>query len=1240
MSFGSNPLVITCSAARGETLSPSSPPPWVSNMRFAPKRWRSWLQPGWGARPAPLQIATLSLLLFASLGLANNSVHVAYHWHLHQPIYWPEVNPFAPQNNRYQFAADSLALKYGNTGNFYPGSTFKHPRNALASGDGGEFDAVFDKADRVIAYQGGGRDSINTILAHPDGGASVSYSGALMENVWSLGNAGMLGYSGAWNSGYTQARGSSSTWRTSGGFPRADMVGQTYHHAFSPLLPKSVLRKEIQIFKEIWWKSWNGNPNKSDHSKGFWPVECAFSRHMIPILVEEGYQWSIVANSHLSRTCSNYLDVAQKGNSGWNMDPPNRADQLGPDVPANQWWSGTLDGRGGAFPAPFAYQAHLAKYVDPTTGVESKITIVPMCDLLSYQNGFSSMGTGDIDARIAPFNNPAQPSIVLMAHDGDNAWGGGSSYYQQSVSGLFNEAAGKGYRPTTIQQFLADHPVPATDVVHIEDGAWVNAGNDWGHPQFINWLWPPVRATSDPAYNSQDPRTWYNITNGWAEDFRNWAVLIAGANFCETAEQITVSTGGTVQANKIQEPVTRSGVNNNPNAAEQAWHYYLGGLDSGFMYYGTSLDDEVKQTLAANRAIAFATNVIGDAALDQTPPTMFKPQRFPWNPGGMGWGPLTGYKEVGFNGKPAWPSDFYIWTHIYDVIGVTNVTLFVRADADGVNPIADNANELYAGGSGVGAWVPQPMTKRVMPKNNVFNDPNIYFFLEPTAIADQYWAYVVGHTNVLLDYFVQAVDARGNTNRSDIQHVWVGTGDTSGGSGGGNTNGCNGRVCVAPLPTNGLPVTISYDASAGNIPTANPVYLHLGWNNWATVLPDVAMTFNAASNRWQYTVPVPGNATQLDCVFNNGSGAWDNNGGADWHFTVQANTTPQPPAQPAGLSATASSNAITLTWSAAAGATSYHVNRDGSPRGSATALTFADNGLAPNITHCYSIVASNNIGLSAPSATVCATTTNPPAIIPPFVLDGAFDGAGYLLSTNGIKLYAALRGTKLYVATASPGTTGPNDHFIFVTDAVLGSPTTAAPWAKAGTRAVAASKPYLSTESQNAYVTWNNAPAGSPVAKSSTTSGVFEGVVDLVAAFGAMPTNLHLCAVAYATANGGSLVSQAPAGSGPDIESNEFLLIPTAALNDANADGMFDRLDPLRDFKLLSIEAGGDMLSIRWAAMPYRSYQLEYAHTLPAIWSNLHDSLTTAGSGQLELNHSVNLLTNPPARLFRVKLLP
>lgn len=1182
----------------------------------------------------------LATSLFASLVVAraNNSVHVAYHWHLHQPIYWPEVNPTAPQNNRYQFAADSLSLKYANSGNFYAGSTYKHPRNALASGDGGEFDSVFDKADRVQAYQGGGRDSINTILSHPDGGASVSYSGALQENIWSLGNANMLGYGSGWNSGYTQARGSSATYRTSGGYPRADMLGQTYHHAFSPLLPKSVLRKEIQIFKEIWWKSWNGNPNKSDHSKGFWPVECAFSEAMIPVLVEEGYQWSIVANSHLARTCTNYLDVAQRGNSGWNIDPPNRADQLGPNVPANQWWSGTIDGRGGAFPAPYAYQAHLAKYVDPNTGVESKITIVPMCDLLSYQNGFSTMGTGDIDAHIAPFNNPSQPCIALMAHDGDNAWGGGSSYYQESVPGLFNAAAAKGYRPTTIQQFIADHPVPTNDVVHIEDGAWVNAASDWGHPQFINWLWPPVRQSSDPAYNSLDPRTWFNITNGWAEDFRNWAVLIAGANYCETAEQITISTGGSVQAYKIQEPVSRTGVNNNPNAAEQAWHYYLGGLDSGFMYYGTSLDDEVKQTLAANRAISLASPVIGNGALDQTPPTMFKPQRFPWNPGGMGWGPLTGYKEVGFNGKPAWPSDFYVWTHIFDVSGVSNVTLFVRSDADGMNPIADNANELYAGGAGVGGWVSIPMNKRVMPTGNFYNDPQISFFMLPTAMADEYWAQVVGYTNVLLDYYVQAVDARGNTNQSDIQHVWVGAGDTSGGGGGGGS-----VVTVLPNPpVAGNSVTIQYNATGRSLAAANPVKIHLGWNNWSSVVaPDPAMTFNAASNVWEFTTNVAVNATQLDVVFNNGSGTWDNNGGADWHIAVQTNSTPQPPATPTGLTATpVSSNQINVAWSAAAGATGYIVQRGGSNLTTTATANYSDTGLAMSTAYCYSIVATNSLGNSAPTASQCATTLAPSTNYPAFVMDGTLDSTNCRVAASGMTIYAALRGARLYVATWSPGNSGPNDHFIFVSDQLLTTTNAPAPWAKAGRVAVATSKPFLAAESAGSYVSWFNAPSGSLAAKSSGTSGALEGTIDLVAAFGSMPTNIYLCSAAYVTADGGALGAQCPAGSGTNIETNEFFVIPTDALRDHNGDGIFDRADPQLGFTLQSLSLTESNALLNWSAMPGRSYRVMAADSPVGPWTDIVASETNAGPLQLDLNYGDTFSPGATQKYYRIKLLP
>ncbi len=56
-----------------------------------------------------------------------------------------------------------------------------------------------------------------------------------------------------------------------------------------------------------------------------------------------------------------------------------------------------------------------------------------------------------------------------------------------------------------------------------------------------------------------------------------------------------------------------------------------------------------------------------------------------------------------------------------------------------------------------------------------------------SARAQRYMATLAGQTNCLVDYFVEAVDAKGNTNRSNIIHVWVG--DQAGGSGeGGDTN--------------------------------------------------------------------------------------------------------------------------------------------------------------------------------------------------------------------------------------------------------------------------------------------------------------------------------------------------------------------------------------------------------------------------------------------------------------------
>ena len=51
-------------------------------------------------------------------------------------------------------------------------------------------------------------------------------------------------------------------------------------------------------------------------------------------------------------------------------------------------------------------------------------------------------------------------------------------------------------------------------------------------------------------------------------------------------------------------PSSHSGIDMCTQDAELAWHFYLPGLTSGYMYYGAVEDMPVKQTVACNNAVA------------------------------------------------------------------------------------------------------------------------------------------------------------------------------------------------------------------------------------------------------------------------------------------------------------------------------------------------------------------------------------------------------------------------------------------------------------------------------------------------------------------------------------------------------------------------------------------------------------------------------------------------------------
>ena len=61
---------------------------------------------------------------------------------------------------------------------------------------------------------------------------------------------------------------------------------------------------------------------------------------------------------------------------------------------------------------------------------------------MSWEDGYECYGTQDID-QIANGSEAAHPMLIVLAHDGDNAFGGGYSYYEQCVKQFVDQAQGK-----------------------------------------------------------------------------------------------------------------------------------------------------------------------------------------------------------------------------------------------------------------------------------------------------------------------------------------------------------------------------------------------------------------------------------------------------------------------------------------------------------------------------------------------------------------------------------------------------------------------------------------------------------------------------------------------------------------------------------------------------------------------------------------------------------------------------
>ncbi len=658
-------------------------------------------------------------------------------------------------------------------------------------------------------------------------GAQVSFSGSLIENLNNLettGNGNFQNWKSSWNSIKTQT--------TVLGNPRLDMVGFGYHHPLMGLIEYDDIRKQIQSHKQMMSSQFSGI-----YSKGMFPPENAFSPRMIPALADEGMQWVMVDNIHFDRTCQGY-----PFSTAGNMYEPNKADvrNANPNdwVQLNGLWAPTQNS------ARWGRQPHYVEYVDPSTGVPRKIIAVPTDRYLGNEDGrggFGALNYEYVMSQLESYNtDPQHPILIVLHHDGDNYGGGSESYYNSNFQNFVNwlQANPARFVCSTVQDYLQMFPPDSTNPIHIEDGSWSGADN--GDPEFKKW-------NGDPAGN-------------YSPDRNSWGIITAAKNIVSTANQINP---------------------NSPNT-QNAWKFFLNGEASDYWYWDGSQNGiwDSHPARASNLAIPYAQSVISSGT-DLTPPTIYVPQREPYNPGATEWGINQ-------------PNDFTVWTYVFDISGLASVKLKFRLDADGQNSNANNHNETYAGGSDVSPW-----NELVMTGTTIASQTNP----QPLYKAKEYSAQITGLTDKLADYYVEAVDSNGNVARSPIQHVWVGSNSTGGGT--------TGVLWSPTAPTKNDTITVTVNG------VTQGAKLHWGVNNtgnsWSTpnsvYWPSGTTLFNGTGPavQTQFSGPDSGKLTIKIGPFNNpvqridkvafvihyNDNSWNNNNGQDFHITISGNPPPQ-----------------------------------------------------------------------------------------------------------------------------------------------------------------------------------------------------------------------------------------------------------------------------------------------------------------------------------------------------------
>jgi chitodextrinase len=962
-------------------------------------------------------------------------IPAAHVYHNHMPNFWPFYG--VDVGNTYNATAIGSPVRYLYDGQVInlktsPPAGYSYYLPAALGGTIMPHDdlvSYYTPDAKTQAYQSWPQTVAGEMKSFSGGSGQVhvTMSAAVVNNVNSLvALQNVPGYSNLnWGQSWQSA---ATTLPTTNGFRTLDTIHFTGHHSMGPLVGPDYFLKDL-IYQNVTLAQSYFLGNSFSPSNGFFPTELGFSERLIPTLAKLGVKWSVIGNNHFSRTLKDYPYATYDATGDTIVSPPNRADLQNTST-TGSWVAANMahEQQNIVNKYPFASTPHNVRYVDPATGAVSQIAGIPVTQNGSWLEGWEGSTTVD---EYLPYTGLESRQFFVVAHDGDNS-GGRAGSLDTWRSGYSATCAGNGFC-LGIDEYLKRTPIPATDVQHVQDGSWVDTRDSSSDPTWYHWhlpflIWKGQFAGYNLATGSnlapkknlaglQEGAT-VSLEYGWHYLERNFALLQAAQNYAKTAEQIWLDAHPTYWSPTTtrDNQVTHAGNQLNPwlmsypvkgdaandyaggaNPAELAWYFLLPAMDSGFGYYDENKDDSVKPTLAMNNSLYFSKQYVTPRlAQDKTGPSLWWPQRYPYNPGSVNASKAEGWTVQHYS------KDFAIYTYAYDVSGITNIQLKVRPHLVAGISASDDTYKVYdpaamVGKPGlsitpanVGPWKSYSMQMRDLRPvmNGVPWNANTQATLQvlpAQEIGNLYYSYLSDYRNQLLDYYIEATDAKGNVTKSEIQQVYVGAGTyTKTGTGSGYVEDVNGSVpgvypflvidSDAPSVPGGLAAGVTTDRSVAL--SWNPAIDNVGVTGYQ-VFRDGVLVGTAssaafvdsglsASTSYAYTVlalDAAGNRSALSSALAVATKAAD----------VISPTVPGTP-----VVAKLTSSGLSLSWAAATdnyGVAQYLILRNGVQIGSSTGTSFDDSGLNPATSYSYTVRAQDAAGnLSAASSAAAVTT--------------------------------------------------------------------------------------------------------------------------------------------------------------------------------------------------------------------------------------------------------------------------